>query len=329
MFYYLYQVPRSMGHDVDFFDYRIPWEIAPDHMRRQFLTLLKGGAYDAVFIATFLDEFDRETLEEAKRHAVTFAWNSDDEWRWNDYSAPRVDWYSFMVTNSPDVFEANRAAHPSLLHSQWACTGFWDGRTQNREIGFSFVGQAYGQRLSQVRYLGRTAGLVAWGKGMGRLWVPPKAPARERVKRLVQAALLRRIAPTLLAEWTTLPFETVNQIWNASRVSFTPLESSSKNVLQIKSRVFDMGMSGSLMLAPRGAGVDRYYEPGREFVEYDDLDDCAGKARFYLAHEQERAKIAQAYARRTLNEHLWRHRIEGVLESAGMAAEARRRDSAR
>ena len=78
-FYYLYKVPQTMGHDVDFFDYRTSHEISPEHMRRQFLTLLRGGSYDAVFIATHQEEFDAATLAEAKKFCPVFAWNSDDE----------------------------------------------------------------------------------------------------------------------------------------------------------------------------------------------------------------------------------------------------------
>ena len=55
-------------------------------------------------------------------------------------------------------------------------------------------------------------------------------------------------------------------------------------------------------------------------MEYDDLSDCAAKARYYLGHESERQKIADGYANRTLAEHLWRHRIEHVLVSAGLGA---------
>ena len=235
-----------------------------------------------------------------------------------------------MVTNSPDVYEARRAAHPNLLHAQWACTGFWDGRQTPKPIDFSFVGQVYGTRAEQIRALRRKAGLVAFGRGAGVVYAGPseQVPMKTRLRRRVQGFVLRTFVPSAFNEWSTIPFEQVNELWNQSRVSFTPLESSTGGVLQIKSRVMDMGLSGTLMLAPEGAGVERYYEPGKEFVEYDDLSDCADKARHYLRNEAERKKIADGYASRTLAEHLWRHRIEHVLRGAGLE-KARQRPARR
>lgn len=55
-------------------------------------------------------------------------------------------------------------------------------------------------------------------------------------------------------------------------------------------------------------------------MPFDSLEECADKARYYLHHEAERRRIAEAYARRTQAEHLWRHRIEKVLHEAGLRA---------
>src|SRR4051794_37204444 len=79
-FYYLCKVPQSMGHEVDFLDYPTAAKVSIENMRRLFLNLVRGGKYDAVFIATHKDEFDEETLAEARKHAAIIAWNSDDEW---------------------------------------------------------------------------------------------------------------------------------------------------------------------------------------------------------------------------------------------------------
>ena len=99
-YYYLYEVPKAMGYTVDFFDHHTARRIGPDQTKRLFLSLLRGGNYDAVFIATHQDEYDRETLEEAKKYSTIIGWNSDDEWRWENYSKERVSWYTYMVTNS-------------------------------------------------------------------------------------------------------------------------------------------------------------------------------------------------------------------------------------
>jgi spore maturation protein CgeB len=64
--------------------------------------------------------------------------------------------------------------------------------------------------------------------------------------------------------------------------------------------------------------LERYYQPGQECVTFDDLDDCVAKAKYYLAHESERARIARAYHDRTRAEHLWRHRFTAMFQEIGL-----------
>lgn len=319
-FYYLYKVPKSLGYTVDFFDYHTAFAIGPEQMQRVFLATVRGGGYDAVFIATHRDEFDQATLAEAARHCPIIAWNSDDEWRWDSYSKHQAGAYSFMVTNSPSIYAQNKAAFPNLIHAQWACSGFWDGRATRKDIDFSFMGQVYGARAAQLRWLARRAGLQAFGKGT-RQYVHPAYDRESRPKRLMrdmQATILKYALPSIADEVSVLSLDQVNQIWNRSKVSFTPLDSSQNNVRQIKGRVFEMGLSGTLMLAHRAPYLDSYYEPETEYVPFETLEECAEKARFYLKNEPARVKIAAAYARRTQAEHMWSDRIRHVLGAAGI-----------
>ncbi|HVS70077.1 MAG TPA: glycosyltransferase [Phycisphaerae bacterium] len=310
-FYYLVKVPQSMGHEVDFFDWHTHarGEMGGSvHMRRLFLNVLRSGRYDAAFIATFKEEFDQETLEEAKRLTTTFAFNSDDEWRWADYSQGRAPWYSFMVTNSPTVHARFKGSTPNLLHCQWACTGFWNGRDTKKDVDFSFAGMIHGTRKEQIQALHQRAGLAAFGMGAKELGLA----AGENVPEDLRDARFQ----------TTLPFETINQVWNRSKVSFTPLDSSDGRTRQIKSRIFDMGLSRTLMLAHGAPELDRYYEPGKEYVPFETLEEAAEKAGFYVRNEGARREIAEAYARRTQGEHLWSQRLTGLLKEAALLKEA-------
>ncbi|MFN8566208.1 MAG: glycosyltransferase [Kouleothrix sp.] len=319
-FYYLYKVPASLGYSVDFFDYFTAAAVGTEQMRRVFLATVRGGGYDAVFIATHHDEFDQATLAEAARSCPIIAWNSDDEWRWDSYSQRQAGWYSFMVTNSPNIYAQHKAAYPNLIHAQWACSGFWDGRSTRKDIDFSFMGQVYGARAAQIGWLRRHAGLQAFGKGTRRYIHPSagrEAPVK-RAQRAIQRTILKYALPGIADEVSVLSLDQVNMIWNRSKISFTPLDSSQQNVRQIKGRVFEMGLSGTLMLAHTAPLLDSYYEPGKEYVPFETLEQCAEQVRFYLKHEPARAKIAAAYARRTEAEHMWHQRIRHVLREAGV-----------
>lgn len=93
-------------------------------------------------------------------------------------------------------------------------------------------------------------------------------------------------------------------------------------VLSIKSRVFDMGRSGTLMLCEHSPNLERYYEPGRECITFAGLEDCAEKALWYLSHETERARIARNYQERTAREHTWQYRFRTLFQQLGLAGAA-------
>ena len=77
------------------------------------------------------------------------------------------------------------------------------------------------------------------------------------------------------------------------------------------------------MLCNRSPNLELYYDEGTEYVGFDSLEECAAKARYYLAHEAERARIADAYRRRTFSEHLWRHRFAALFADIGVGRTAR------
>ena len=79
-----------------------------------------------------------------------------------------------------------------------------------------------------------------------------------------------------------------------------------------------MGLSGTLMLCQQSPSLDRYYEPGKEFIAFHDLEDCAEKARYYIEHDAERQKIAEAYYKRTRAEHMWENRWQQLFKEIGV-----------
>ena len=210
-----------------------------------------------------------------------------------------------MVTTYRHIYEQNKAAHPNLILGQWGCLESFGRFDHPKDISFSFVGSAYGPRNRECRYLRQAAGLVCYGRGSRLVnWNLPWFRGSFRL-------------PWLSGD--SLDFGQVNQIWNRSRVSYTPLKGGPDGKsLQIKSRIFEMGLSGTLMLVEENAELSRYYEPGSECVTYADLDECAEKARWYLGHEEERRRIAERYRDRTLADHLWRHRFADLFSQMGL-----------
>ena len=63
-------------------------------------------------------------------------------------------------------------------------------------------------------------------------------------------------------------------------------------------------------------GLERCYTPGREIETFDDLEDLARKIGHYLAHPEERDRIALAGHARTRAEHTYEARFSQLLDAA-------------
>jgi spore maturation protein CgeB len=218
-----------------------------------------------------------------------------------------------MITTYPQVHRSNRRKFPNLLLSQWGCLESHADFCLPKDLNFTFVGQVYRNRVAEMRFLRRKAGLKVFGLGALRVSCPPFNNKRFR---------------DLMAKWApatnrALAFPEVHSLWNRAKISYTPLGASTNpSLLQIKGRVFQMGLSGTLMLTQRSPALDPYYEEGKEYIAFDSLEDCVDKARHYLRREDLRSQIAAAYAERTRQEHLWSHRFGKIFQDIGIGRRA-------
>jgi spore maturation protein CgeB len=83
-------------------------------------------------------------------------------------------------------------------------------------------------------------------------------------------------------------------------------------------RMFEATGVGALLVTESATNLPEFFEPGREVVAYDGVDDLVEKIRHFLEHDDERRRIAAAGQRRTLTEHTYGHRMRqlvGMLES--------------
>jgi hypothetical protein len=305
MFFYFTRPLAELGHEVATFDHheasrRLGRAAATDGL----IEKIRGGPYDVVFYQTAAEEpVDTLALAELARKRPIVAWNSDDDWQWNATGA-RASHFTFMATTYPSVHRAHKDKVPNLLLSQWGCLESREP-SHPKSIDFSFAGAAYKIRNRECRALRRKAGLRCYGRGarLVNLGIPYFSGAFR--------------FPLLSGE--AIPLEQINAVWEKTRVSYTPLRGGPRGeVLSIKTRVFDMGYSRTLMLCEQAPDLDMYYEAGKEFVAFENLEDCAEKARFYVENEPARAAIANRYRERTLREHLWTHRFAALLRAIGV-----------
>ncbi len=300
------EVLKRMGNEVHAIDHKVQAKMDKEGFNRFFLSVAKHGRYDLVIIVTHRDEFFPEILDEVKKYTVLMAWNCDDDWRWEDYSSKWIKHYTYMVTTYRHIFEANRKKYPNLMLSQWGCTGLCDGMDIYKDIDISFVGQIYGKRIQQMGKLKKHFKFLTYGEGVHLNGL------KDKIK--------KRLAKFLRIPWKKDTYllssqNEVKKIWNRSKISFTPLDASRKGAIQIKARVFDMGLSETVMLCTKNPALYEFYEPGKEFMEFENMEECIEKTKYLLANNSKRKAIAKAYYDRTKKEHLFEYRFNELFDN--------------
>lgn len=95
---------------------------------------------------------------------------------------------------------------------------------------------------------------------------------------------------------------------------------SSKVVLNISikddvnMRVFEALSTGSFLLTNELPGLSVLFKDGVHLATYRTLDEAVEKARYYLAHDDERQKIADAGHAEFMAKHTYTHRLKKVME---------------
>ncbi len=82
-------------------------------------------------------------------------------------------------------------------------------------------------------------------------------------------------------------------------------------------RHFDTKASGSFLLTDKRALNKEYFVtegPNQEIAEFESLSNCHELIKYYLEHEEEREKIAEAGIKRILNNHTYDNRIDEIKE---------------
>ncbi|MBI1825085.1 MAG: FkbM family methyltransferase [Planctomycetes bacterium] len=80
-------------------------------------------------------------------------------------------------------------------------------------------------------------------------------------------------------------------------------------------RAFEITAAGGFMLCREHPELGDYFAIGKECATFVHESDLLEKIRYYLDHDDERAEIARAGQIRTLSQHLYSHRLSGILKA--------------
>ncbi|MFH1314599.1 MAG: glycosyltransferase [Candidatus Eisenbacteria bacterium] len=103
--------------------------------------------------------------------------------------------------------------------------------------------------------------------------------------------------------------EEIGEIYSASKIVFNR---PPPRGLDYNMRVFEAMGCGSLLLTER-LPEDPLFTPGEHLITYDDSKDCIELIRYYLANEEERARIARQGQEAVRSGHMYTHRLQTVI----------------
>lgn len=78
-------------------------------------------------------------------------------------------------------------------------------------------------------------------------------------------------------------------------------------------RIFDIAASRGFIMTDRRPEMENCFEPGIEAECFSDTEELIDKCSYYLTHEDERQKIAEAGHTRLKKEHTWEHRASQII----------------
>ncbi|MHC4915581.1 MAG: CgeB family protein [Planctomycetota bacterium] len=348
-----YHALVHMGHDILYFDFiDLKRRLGREAMNQRLKEVADAERPDVLFCVLHREHIDRDVMRRisASGRLPTVNWFTDDHFLFESYSrfwAPSFNW---VVTTSEGALPRYASIGcKNVIKSQWGCNHFLYRRLDlPLAHDCTFIGQPHGDRRHVIGIL-RDAGVTvsAWGNGwengvigqeemirvfnqsrinlnLSNASGPPRKPlsALKRVRRAAHEWLSDRLNVIPGVKAYRAHARARRKERRRQRAAARSAKSPDDVVLpeQIKGRNFEVpGCCGFLLTGPAENLAD-YYRDGQEVVVFRSHDELVEGARYYLEHEDERAAIAEAGYRRTMEEHTYVRRFGDIFARMGLAA---------
>lgn len=160
-------------------------------------------------------------------------------------------------------------------------------------------------------------------------WIPLAADPDIHSKKVTEKLYDVGFAGSINSEYHRRRVNLINKMGNEIKVSYkrcwldemAEFFSASKIVFNnsisndLNMRVFEAMSTGSFLLSDiaKGSGQEEMFKDGEDLGTYND-DDIVDKAKFYLAHDYQREKIAERGRQLVHQAHTYTHRIDEILK---------------
>jgi spore maturation protein CgeB len=229
--------------------------------------------------------------------------------------APHYDWCLVPEHNRLPLYLII-GAHP-LYCQEAANPNIYKPSDRPEEFDVAFVGQCYADRPEIVLWL-REQGLDV--RVWGTLWEHHVAP---RSRNPLRRWLSKPHGLPAHAVGGVLSDSALVELYSRARINlgFAVVGDTqgAQRITQVRLRDFEVPMSGGFYLAEHSDELAEFFTPGVEIETWRSREELRDKCSYYLAHDEERRRIAAAGRARALREHTWEHRFRAAFEAMGLA----------
>jgi len=223
-------------------------------------------------------------------------------------SAPHVEYAVTTDRISMDYFK--QAGTPHIIYSCFAANPLiYRKKVSIKQHDVSFIGTAFGHRheVTIPNLLNCNINMRVWGD----FWRNEERPGYISDKRIGHIAgtkvsilhMVNLFNQTKINLCFSIGFHTDNFRGYAPRT--------------MKLRHFEITASGGFMLTDwnNDYELEEFFKPGVECEVYNTEEELVDKIKYYLKHEDEREKIAQAGYERCTKEHTWENRFNDIFKA--------------
>jgi glycosyltransferase involved in cell wall biosynthesis len=120
-----------------------------------------------------------------------------------------------------------------------------------------------------------------------------------------------------------VPFNVFNRAISQARVNLNITRGAHASVhASSTARPFELAMAGAAIVSNPYAGIERWFEPGREVLVVDDSDSATATYRELLDDPARADELGRAARERALEEHTYVHRARRLLDLIGLGSAA-------
>lgn len=316
---------RMPGVEVVYFVYDRVREIGAPRINEELIALVKKEKPDLFLSIMYHEDLTLATLDELRKHTITLGYFMDDQWHFENSSrlaAPHLSWVATTYSGAVPKYEklGCRVIRTHLGANHKAFTARPEGAAFKYDA--TFVGAWWKKREKIIGTIQR-AGIDAraWGPG----WPSGRLPDVEMVPLVHATKVNLDINPSAsYAGLKPLLRFFLKREKGKFRFDFGNIANNirewwNKRIPMIKPRTFNCLAARSFVIIQMTHDLSEFYEIDKEIVAYSSVSELIQKIRYYLAHEEERERIAEAGHRRTLCDHTYEKRFRDMFEKIGVA----------